>query len=105
MSIRFQMTVSKIGQTRRYDFIFLAVIMCVALDVDQCIPMCNSIVRKIYMASRMQTNSMFTIAAGTAARIAERLLSREVPFLRDFSGGLGIGCGKFVHRRRLLRDK
>ena len=67
--------------------------------------MCSSIVRKIYMASRMQTNSMFTIADGIAARIVERLLSKGAPFLQGFSGGLGIGCGKFVLRKRLLKDK
>lgn len=67
--------------------------------------MCSSIVLKIYMASQMRTNSMFIIADGIAARIVERLLSKEALFLQDFSGGLGIGCGKFVLRKRLLKDK
>ena len=45
---------------------------------------------------------MFIIADGIAARIVERLLSKGAPFLQDFRDGLGIGCGKFVLRKRLL---
>jgi hypothetical protein len=48
---------------------------------------------------------MFTIVGGIAAKTAEEPLQRKILFLRSGNVGLGIGCGKFGHKRRSRRGR